>query len=97
MLARLVEIVVGVIALIIGLGIVLFVLGANPSNTVVSHIHSWARWLAGPFDGMFHLRHAKAALALNWGIALVVWLVIGSIIARIVRAPAWSLRRRVPA
>jgi hypothetical protein len=94
LLARAIRLATSVIVLIVALGIVFFVLGANPTNAIVSHVHDWARSLAGPFDGMFHLHGPKTTLAVNWGIAVVVWLVIGSLLARLMLAPAWSLRRR---
>jgi hypothetical protein len=57
-------------------------------------MHDWARTLVTPFDGMFHLHSAKGTLALNWGIAVVVWLMVASLLVRIVLTPAWPLRRR---
>ena len=86
----------GVIVSVIALGIAFVTLKASPSNTIVSHIHNWAKWLVGPFDGMFHLHSARGTVALNWGIALVVYLVIGSLLARIVLTPARAFRRRTP-
>jgi hypothetical protein len=94
LIARAVRLAVGVIALIIALGIAFVVLGASRGNTIVHHVHAWAKTLVGPFDGMFHLHSAKGTLALNWGIGLVVWLIIGSLVVRIVLMPALSLRRR---
>ncbi len=83
-LARVVRIVVGVVVLILVAGIALFVLGANPTNGVVSWVHDTAHWLAGPFNGMFSFHSAKAALAVNWGIAALVYLILGGLIARLV-------------
>ena len=96
-IARMIRLAASVVALIMVLGIAFFVLGARPSNTVVSHVHDWAKTLAGPFDGMFHLHSAKGTLAINWGIAIVVWLLVASLLVRIVLTPAWLLRRRSPA
>jgi uncharacterized protein involved in cysteine biosynthesis len=93
LIARLVRAVAGIVALIIALGIAFVVLKASSSNTIVSHVHDWAKWLVGPFDGMFHMHSARGTVALNWGIALVVYLLVGSLIARIVLAPARALRR----
>ena len=56
LLVRVVQLVVSIVVLIIVAGILLVVLKANPANSIVSEVHSWARWLAGPFDGMFSLR-----------------------------------------
>lgn len=94
LVARAIRLVAGVVALIIVLGIAFYVLGARPSNTIVSHVHDWAKWLVGPFDGMFHLHSAKGTLALNWGVGLVVWMLVASLLVRIVLSPAWPLRRR---
>ncbi|HEV7461214.1 MAG TPA: hypothetical protein VGN78_11800 [Solirubrobacteraceae bacterium] len=82
--ARLIRLAVVVVALIIGLAILFKALGANPHNTIVSGVHDAGRALAGPFDSMFKLHGAKVALAVNWGIALVVYLVVGFAIARVV-------------
>jgi len=84
LLARLVQLVVSVVALIIVAGILLVVLKANPSNSIVSQVHAWARWLAGPFDDIFSFRNARVAIAVNWGIAAVVYLFVGGLIARLI-------------
>ena len=83
LLARVVRLVVGVIALIIVAGILLVVLKANPSNSIVSEVHGWARSLAGPFDGIFSFHSARVAIAVNWGIAAVVYLFVGGLITRL--------------
>jgi hypothetical protein len=84
LLARVVQLVVSVVVLIIVAGILLVVLKANPSNSIVSQVHDWARWLAGPFDGIFSFRNARVAIAVNWGIAAVVYLFVGGLIARLI-------------
>jgi hypothetical protein len=84
LLARVVQLVVSIVVLIIVAGILLVVLKANPANSIVSEVHSWARWLAGPFDGMFSFHSANTAIAVNWGIAAVVYLFAGGLIARLV-------------
>ena len=83
MLARVVHVVVSVVVLIIVAGILLVVLKANPTNSIVSDVHSWARWLAGPFDGIFSFHNANVAIAVNWGIAAVVYLFVAGLIARL--------------
>ena len=83
LLARVVQLVVSVVVLIIVAGILLVVLKANPANSIVSDIHEWARSLAGPFDGMFSFHSANVAIAVNWGIAAVVYLIVGGLIARL--------------
>jgi hypothetical protein len=83
LLARIVRVVVGLVVLILVAGFVLVALKANPSNSIVSEVHSWASSLAGPFDGMFSFHNATAAIAVNWGIAAIVYLFIGGLIARL--------------
>jgi hypothetical protein len=94
-LARLVRLAAGVVAAIIVAGVLLVVLNANPTNDIVSAIHDAARALVGPFDGMFTLDSAKATLAVNWGIAALVYLMIGGLIARVIaQIGIAGLRRR---
>jgi hypothetical protein len=94
-LARVVRLAAGIVAAIIVGGILLVVLNANQTNDVVSAIHDAARALVGPFDGMFTLDSPDATLALNWGIAALVYLVIGGLIARVVALIGIAgLRRR---
>jgi hypothetical protein len=94
-LARIVRLAAGVIAGIIVAGILLVVLKANPTNSVVSTVHDMARGLVGPFDGMFKLDDAKTAVAVNWGIAAFVYLFLGAVIARFIRVIGTAgLRRR---
>jgi hypothetical protein len=85
-LARVVALVLSIVVLIIAAGILLVVLKANPANSVVSEVHSWAHWLAGPFDGMFSFHSANTAIAVNWGIAAVVYLIVGGLIVRLLRS-----------
>jgi hypothetical protein len=84
LLARVVQFIVGIVVLIIVAGILLVLLNANPSNSIVSEVHSWAHSLAGPFDGMFSFNSAHTAIAVNWGIAAVVYLFAGVLIARLI-------------
>ena len=84
LLVRAVQLVVSIVVLIIVAGILLVVLKANPANSIVSEVHSWAHWLAGPFDGMFSFHSANTAIAVNWGIAAVVYLIVGGLIARLI-------------
>jgi hypothetical protein len=72
------------VALILIAGIVLTLLGANPSNGIVKVVHDAARFLAGPFRGLFSLGSHKATVAVNWGIAAVVWYGLARLIARLI-------------
>ena len=83
-IARLIRLAAIVLALIIALGIAFKALGANSHNTIVSGVHDAGHALASPFNNMFKVDGAKATLAVNWGIAVVVYLAIGFAIARFV-------------
>jgi hypothetical protein len=89
-IARLVRLVVGIIVLLIVAAIVLRVLDANASNTIVRDIHDAARWLVGPFDNLFSISKPKLAMAVNWGIAALVYLFVGGLIARFIARAAPS-------
>jgi K+-transporting ATPase A subunit len=80
-LARIVRALAGLIALVIVVAIVLFVLGANQSNGIVSAIHDAGAWLVGPFKNLFSIHKPKLAMAVNWGLAALVYLIVGHFIA----------------
>jgi hypothetical protein len=85
----------GVVAAIIVAGILLVVLDANPANDVAATVHNAARALVGPFDGLFKLERGDVSVAVNWGIAAVVYLAAGALVARVIRAiGAAGARRR---
>jgi len=90
--ARAVRIIFGVLATILALGAVLVVLrhNINADNSIVKFIEDTADAISGPFsrdDGIFHFTGknaiAKNAL-LNWGIAAIVYLLIGSFLANLI-------------
>jgi len=86
-LAVIVDLITGIVALIIILGILFVVLGANMGNDIVSTVDDAARFLVGPFDGLFKPDDRKLEIALNWGIALVVYVIVGRFIAGLLRRP----------
>jgi hypothetical protein len=81
--ARIVWLIAGIVAFVICAGILLVVLKANPSNSIVSEVHSWASWLAAPFRGIFSLHSTDATIAVNWGIAAFIYLLAGALVVRL--------------
>jgi hypothetical protein len=87
--ARVVRIVFGVLATILALGAVLVVLrnNINENNSIVELITNVADAVSGPFsrdDGIFSFsgKNAESKNALlNWGIAAIVYLLVGRLIA----------------
>src|SRR5947209_6310230 len=93
--ARLIRTVAGLVAAVIVAAILLKVFGANPQNVIVSDIHDAARWLATPFNNLFHLKDANVALAVNWGLAALVYLMVGHALATLLaRTAVGGVRRR---
>jgi hypothetical protein len=90
--ARAVRIVFTVLAGILALGAVLVVLGdnVNEQNAIVQFVTDVADAVSGPFsreDGIFSFtgKNAEAKNALvNWGIAAIVYLVIGRVLAGLI-------------
>ncbi len=69
--------------LVLVAGILLVVLEANRSNELVQFVRDAASLLAGPLDSLFTLDSNKAERAVNWGLAAVVWVAIGRLVARL--------------
>ena len=82
-IARAVVLITSAIALLLVVAILLVVLEANRSNELVQFVRDAAGVLAGPFDDLFTLDSNKAERAVNWGLAAVVWVAIGRLVARL--------------
>lgn len=87
-LARLVGLITTVVVVVIVAAIVLRWLNANPSNTIVNDIHSVASTLVGPFKNMFSFNNPKVSMTVNWGIAALVYAIVGGFIARVLASAA---------
>jgi hypothetical protein len=82
LVARIVRLVAFGVAAILVAAILFVVFEANPSNGIVETISDWARWLAGPFKDLFDISNRKTEIAVNYGLAALVYLVVGMLIAR---------------
>jgi hypothetical protein len=83
--AALVSVATGLVVLVIVIGIGFVVLKANPHNSVVHAIRDVGSWLTQPFHHMFTPRGHSQRIAVNWGLAAVVYLIGGNVIARLLR------------
>ena len=82
-IARLIMAIATLIALLIALAIVLRDVDANAGNTIVKGIHDGANFFAGAFTGLVTFKgHAKREITVDWGIAVLAYLIVGSLIAR---------------
>jgi hypothetical protein len=82
LLARIVRLVTAVVVGFIVVGIVLHLLDANAGNALVGFVYDVAGWLVTPFKGLFSLDGEKLQIAVNWGLAAIVYGIVGSLIAR---------------
>ena len=94
MLARIVRIVAAVVCGIILLAAVFILLDANAGNSIVSTVRDWGKTLAGPFDGIFHLSSAKGTVALNYGIAIIVYGIVAALVVRLLASVGTPRRER---
>jgi hypothetical protein len=83
LLANIVRAAAALAVAILVVAILLVVLGANPSNGIVKAFHDAGSWLAGPFKGLFSLSNHKVGIAVNWGIAAIVYGIVGGLLARL--------------
>jgi hypothetical protein len=84
-LARIIEILIMAIFVVIAVGIALVVLGANEDNVIVEVILDTARVFVRPFRDIFDLDDEKLKTAINWGIGAFVYLVVGRFVAGLLR------------
>jgi hypothetical protein len=94
LLARIVRMVVSAAVGFIVVGIVLHLLDANSANAVVGFVYDVAGWLVTPFKGLFHLSGAKLTLALNWGLAAIVYSFAGGLLVRLLAGAGIAGRQR---
>ena len=96
-LARIVRIVTAVVVGFIVVGIALHLLDANSGNALVGFVYDVAGWLVTPFKGLFNVDGAKLQLALNWGIAAIVYAIVGGLISSLLARAGLAGRDRMAA
>ncbi|MGK5554669.1 hypothetical protein ACSNOI_23925 [Actinomadura kijaniata] len=88
LLATLVSIITTVVVLILAVHVLFAVFEANTGNELVAWIGDRARDLAWQFKDVFEPKDPKVSVAVNYGLAAVVYLVIGRIVVALVRRAA---------
>ena len=83
--ARIVRAITSIVVGLIVVGIVLVLLEANRDNAIVDWLVGAADFLSEPFHGVFTPDGRKAMVTVNWGLAALVYAVIGGFIARLLR------------
>ncbi|HZJ07614.1 MAG TPA: hypothetical protein VFD59_19450 [Nocardioidaceae bacterium] len=90
-IASVVWLIAVVCALFLAIGALLIALDANQRNSIVEFILAGADFLDGPFSrkgGLFTFEGKSAetqGALVNWGIAAVVYLVVGKILDKVIR------------
>ena len=80
-LAKIVMVIAGIAAAILVLHIVFTMFKGNGSNNIVSDVKDYANNLAGPFKDLFTFKNPKTNTLVNYGIAALVWVAGGRIVA----------------
>jgi hypothetical protein len=83
--ARIVRLITSVVVGLLLLAIVLVLLEANRDNAIVKALLDAGAWLAEPFDNVFSMDSRKERIAVNYGLAALVYGIAGALIARLVR------------
>lgn len=73
-----------VFAVILALHILFVLMGANAGNAFVQFIAYWAGVLALWFKGLFATGNGQMDVLLNYGLAIVFWLIVTGLLARLV-------------
>ena len=84
-IARIVSLITALVVGLIVIGILLTVLDANKSNDIVNALLDAGKFLVGPFKDIFKPDDAKLKVAVNWGLAAVVYAIVGGLIAKLLR------------
>jgi hypothetical protein len=84
-IARIVSLITSIVVGLIVIGIVLVLLEANRDNAIVDWLLEAAAWLAQPFDNVFSMDTRKERIAVNYGLAAVVYAVVGGLVVRMLR------------
>jgi hypothetical protein len=83
--ARVVRLVTSVVVGLLLVAIALVVLEANRDNAIVEVLLDAGAWLAGPFDDVFSMDTRKERVAVNYGLAALIYAIAGGLIAKLLR------------
>jgi hypothetical protein len=83
LLARIVRLITAVIVGFIVLGIVLHLFEANSGNAIVGFVYDVAGFFVDPFKGIFTPDGEKLRIAVNWGLAALIYGLVGALLSRL--------------
>jgi hypothetical protein len=82
--ATFVRIAAMIICILLALHIAFVVFSANGDNAIVRTVNDWADWFAWRFRDMFVPKDHRVEVLVNYGIAAVVYLIAGRVIAGLI-------------
>lgn len=82
--ANIISAIGAIIAVIIAAHVLFVLFEANPGNSLVTFVRDWANVLALWFHDLFNTGNVTMNLIVNYGLAIIFWLVVTGIIARMV-------------
>lgn len=83
--ARIVRLITSIVVGLLLVAIVLVMLEANRDNAIVEALLDAGAWLVGPFDNVFSMDTRKERIAVNYGLAALVYAIAGGLIAKLLR------------
>lgn len=85
LLTTIVSVLTAVIAVVLLAHVVFVFFAANPGNGIVRTVSSYAGTLAWQFKDLFTPKDVKIRVLVNYGLAAVVYLVVGQLLVRLLR------------
>jgi preprotein translocase subunit SecG len=83
--ATLVRVLAMIICVLLALHIAFVVFSANQDNAIVRTVNDWADWFAWRFRDIFVPKDERVGVLVNYGIAAVVYLIAGRVVAGLIR------------
>ncbi|MBO0889718.1 MAG: hypothetical protein J2P14_02310 [Acidothermales bacterium] len=80
-----VNVLAAVFAVVLALHIVFVIFTANPHNPLVTFVSHWADGLVVFFRDLFTPADKRVAVLVDYGLAAIFWLIVGRIVAGLVR------------
>jgi hypothetical protein len=84
-LSTIVSVLTTAVVAVLAVHILFVVFEANTANEIVGTIADWADDLAWNFRDVFEPAEAKARIAVNYGLAALVYLILGRIVVNLIR------------
>jgi hypothetical protein len=83
--ARIVRLITSIVVGLLLVAIVLVVFEANRDNAIVEALLDAGAWLAGPFENVFSMDTRKERIAVNYGLAALVYAIAGALVTKLLR------------